>query len=177
MKTIEITDEMYAELMHISEQMNKQNHLHTRMPYLVQVCTDEEVAAHEGSGEEIWYDGEGSVLHTESGENEIFECIKQCLIDEEDFEEDAAEEKADDICSEGDFDTFLEDRGWTHSQIEDKTIYKNGFLTKEAALKHIEENKHHYNNPRTCIVGLFRNPEMETVAKFLCELSGGKIHR
>lgn len=177
MKTIEITDEMYNALMHISKEMNTQSHSCTRMPYLVQVCTDEEIAAHEGSGEEIWYNEEGDVLHTERGENEVFEHIKQCLIEEEDLEEDAAEEKANEICSEGDFDTFLEDRGWTLTQIEDKTIYKNGFFTKEAALQHIEENKHHYNNPRTCIVGLFRNPEMETVAKFLCELSEGEIHR
>ena len=37
MKTIKISDEMYAQLMELSKEINTQNHRHTQMPYIFQI--------------------------------------------------------------------------------------------------------------------------------------------
>jgi len=37
------------------------------------------------------------------------------------------------------------------------------FFTEEACHQHIEENKHHYDNPTSYVVSAWRNPEMVAV--------------
>jgi len=56
-------------------------------------------------------------------------------------------------------------------------VFSNAFFTEDTCKKHIEGNKHHYENATDFLSFAFRNPELELVQQFLCEISGGKIHK
>ena len=47
----------------------------------------------------------------------------------------------------------------------------NVFFTHKAFQEHIEANKHHYNQPKSWLKGLFRNPEMEGVLDVIHSLA------
>lgn len=48
------------------------------------------------------------------------------------------------------------------------------FLTAEACDDHIKANKYHYNKPQSYAVSAWRNPEMQTIVKFLSKLPNGE---
>lgn len=48
--------------------------------------------------------------------------------------------------------------------------HMNFFLTEEACLKYIEENKHNLNCPRAYVLHAFRNPEVKKLYSLLKEL-------
>jgi len=169
MKTIEVTDEMYNSLMELSKEMTSQDNLGTRMPHMFQIRTKKEVAAHEGCGEEIWVNDEGDELRTVE---EIAEYVEQYLSDN-DNQEQFKEMDSDEILG------FLQDElneGWRKVWVNIEYEYKNTFLTSKACQEHIDANHYHYNEPIVYLNHAWRNPEQEIVSKFLCELSGGKLH-
>lgn len=180
MKTIEITDEMYSALMEISQGMNSQDHHGTRMPYIWQIETTEDIAAYEGCGISIWVDSEGVELRTDE---EIKEHIINyiCENDEDLFVLDTKSvlEKSESIFNEmdeDDIDAWLEGHDFRKVEVTTAHKYENAFFTLEACKLHIESNNYHYKKPRPYLNHAFRNPEMETISTFLCELSGGKLH-
>lgn len=178
MKTIELSDEMYSALMEISKGMNSQNHHGTRMPYMWQIETTKEVAAHEGNGDIIWVYCDGRELRTEE---EIKNYIIEDIIENKDalMEYDEALNIAInrfDEMDESDVEEWLEEHDWRKVEVTTLKQYENAFFTEEACKVHISKNGYHYNNPRQYLNHVFRNPEMEIVSTFLCELSGGKLH-
>jgi hypothetical protein len=60
---------------------------------------------------------------------------------------------------------------------EDKEKLENAFLTEKACKKHIELNYYHYCKPVDYLNHAFRNPELEQVLKFICQLTGGELHK
>lgn len=57
----------------------------------------------------------------------------------------------------------------------EKSVFvdKGRFLTHAAALRHYESNKHNYDGERRIwLEHAYRNPDMEAVQRFLCELTG-----
>jgi hypothetical protein len=179
-KTIEVTDEMYDSLMELSKEMTSQDMLGTRMPHMFQIETTKEVAAYEGNGTETWVDGDGSELRTD-------EDIKEYIInhhlenDSELFYLDGDEAVCEatflfDQMDEGDIEAWLEEHGYRRVEVTTIKKYENTFFTAKACKLHISKNGYHYDNPRCYLNHAFRNPEMELVSTFLCELSGGKLY-
>ena len=180
MKTIEVSDEMYSALMEISKGMNSQNHHGTRMPYMWQIETTKEVAAYEGNGDIIWVDCDGRELRNEQEikehiTNHILENDSQLFYIDGDEALCEATNRFDEM-DESDIEEWLEEHEWRKVEVTTIKQYENAFFTEEECRIHISKNGYHYNNPRQYLNHAFRNPEMEIVSTFLCELSGGKLH-
>jgi hypothetical protein len=164
MKIIEIEDEMYEFLMNLSKELNTQDHRGTRMPYFFQVQTTKQIAVPEGNGTEAWH-YDGSLIETdEEIQNVVMEIEEFETIDEFNLLEDYEIEE------------ILENNGWNKVWYDYDTELENAFLTSKACDEHIRVNRHNLKDPINYLSGSFRNPELETVLKFLCELSGGKLH-
>lgn len=162
MKTIEVSDEMYEFLMNLSNELTTQDHRATAMPYIFQIQTQEEVPAVEGNGNQAWvYDG--SKLETEKEITEAIAEWKDLLI--EDVTKD-----------ESDREDILQEAGYRKINYEMKDVYQNAFLTSKACDEHIKANGYHYNTPVNYLSHSFRNPELETLLKFICGLTGKEIH-
>lgn len=175
MKTIEVSDEMHEFLMNLSKELNSQDHRATRMPYIFQIQEKKEMPAHSGCGEEMMYNSKDECdvrtlaekiewLCEDLNENEIHfygkEEIKAHFEDMQEY----------------DIDSLLTDKGFEKFNVQEIDVYSNAFLTSKACDEHIRCNKHNLNNPVNYLSGSFRNPELETLMSFLCELSGGKLH-
>lgn len=170
MKTIEVTDKMYDSLMELSEEVTTQDNRATAMPYFFQVQTKEKTPAFEGNGTKCWvYDG--SEIETE-------EEIKEAIFEykEWDLEEDI-DIKTYESLSDFQREVILGSAGWQQYNYEITEKYSNAFLTEKACKKHIELNKHHYNNPVDFLSHAFRNPDMELIYGFLCSLQNKNIKK
>lgn len=160
MKTIQITDEMYEALTDISKELNTQDHRATRMPYMIQVSEKREVAAWKGCGDMHWCGEEGERLDTEEEKNEV---IKDYLFDKYGTD-DSIEDLAD-----YEKDCILEDLGYRELESTYEDELSNFFFTEKAL------RDQYGKSVNTFLTGV-RNPELEVVMKFLCELTGGKLH-
>lgn len=169
MKKIEVTDEMYDFLMDISKEMNAQDHRGTRMPYFFQIQTREQVAAPEGNGESGWhYDGHLIITDEE---------IKEAIFEWKEWDlEDKERQKVYEELDRYDIKELLEICGYTEVWFEYRTNLENAFLTSRGCNDHIKKNHYHYKEPINYLSYASRNPELEKVFQFLCELSGGKLH-
>jgi hypothetical protein len=175
MKTIELSDEMHEFLMNLSKELNTQDHRGTRMPYIFQIQEKKEMPAHEGSGDEVLYNNEDECEVRRLDEK--IEWLCEWAHDNA-FGLHSHEEirKQYESLSEYDIDSLLEDKGFSKYNVQEIDVYSNAFLTSKACDEHIQCNKHNLNNPVNYLSGAFRNPELEKVMQFLCELSGGKLH-
>lgn len=163
MKTIEVSDEMYEFLMNLSKELTEQDHRGTAMPYIFQIQTQEEVPAIEGNGDEAWF-YDGSRIETEE---EIINAIAEYKgIEIKDVTE-----------SEYERERILEKAGYHKINYEMKEVLQNAFLTSRACDEHIKANAYHYNQPVNYLSHSFRNPELETLIKFICGLTGKEIHK
>ena len=167
MRTIKVTDEMHKFLMDLSHELNTQDHRGTRMPYFYQVETNEQIAVPDGQGTKAWH-MDGSLIETD-------EKIKEVIYEYKEWDEknDALYNSLD----EWEIEKTLESAGWSKVSYDYKKELQNAFLTSKACDEHIRINKHNLTSPINYLSGSFRNPELETVLKFLCELSGGKLHQ
>jgi len=163
MKQIEVTEEMYEFLINLSNELTTQDHRGTAMPCIFQIQTQEEVPAVEGNGTEAWiYDG--SKIETEQ---EITEAIAEYKdLSVEDVTKDEYEREE-----------ILEEAGYRKIHYEMKEQLQNAFLTSKACDEHIKANGYHYNTPVNYLSHSFRNPELETLIKFICGLTGKEIHK
>lgn len=173
MKTIEVTDEMYDALMEISKEMNTQDHRCTRMPYFFQVQEKEEIPAYDGDYVLFSHDSE---LELRDKEDKV-EWLKEA-VHERTYEFLGWEDEIEDIDSldEDTLDDIIQECGFDIYYIQEKNIYSNAFFTSKACDEHIRINGHNLKKPSNFLTHAYRNPEMEVVSKFLCELSGGKLH-
>ena len=166
MKTIQVTDEMHDFLMDLSHELNAQDHRGTRMPYFFQVQTQEQIAVPEGCGTEAW-NCDGSLIETE-------EEIKNAVYEWKEWDEDCLDEY--EMLDEYDIELILKSAGYSKVNYDYKSNLENAFLTSKACDEHISVNKHNLKSPVNYLSGSFRNPELEMVMKFLCELTGGILH-
>lgn len=180
MKTIKVSDEMYNSLVELSKEINSQDHRGTQMPYIFQIQTKEEVAAYPGNGETIW-GFDGSVLRTE---DEIKECIMEHLYENDadfsqlnDGEAKTLAKKKVNAMSEYERESWLRDHEFREVEVTTNEVYQNAFFTAKACKQHIKNNNYNYQDPIDYLSYGTRNPELELVFKFLCELTGGKLHK
>jgi len=165
MKTVEVNDEMYEFLMNLSKELNTQDHRGTRMPYFFQVQTKEQIAVPEGCGTEAWH-YDGSLIETK-------EEIEEAVNEWKEWDEATTEFNH---LEDYEVDEILEEAGWRKVNYDYRDNLENCFLTSKACDEHIIINKHNLKSPVNYLSGSFRNPELEMVMKFLCELTGGKLH-
>lgn len=171
MKTIRISDEMHEALMEISKQLNDQDHRATAMPYFFQVMTEEEVPVPDGFGESVWVmDGEICLRSDDD--------IKVAIYEYKEWDKSNSQHgKLFNQMSDYEKEEILRKVGYRNYDITTTRKYENCFFTEKACETHIRQNRHNLNKPKSYLNHAFRNPEMELVLKFLCELSGGKMHK
>jgi len=180
MKTIKITNEMHKSLMALSKEMTSQDMRCTRMPHMFQIKTKEEVAAYDGCGEEIWCDDDLNILRTDE---EIKDWIQEDIFENDEslhgLNHDEAKKISKQKALEEDHYIYLDQHrdNWRILNITTEDKYQNTFFTAKACQEHIDSNSYHYNKPSVYLNSAWRNPEMELVSRFLCELSGGKLHQ
>ncbi len=174
MKTIEISDEMHEALMALSKEMNSQDPRGKRMPHMFQIQTEEEVAAYAGHGTEVWIDSEGSRVYDD--EDELRKWIEDHIFQNTGTTESKAKGKAAAMDLDELHDYMDEKSDCWKVEVETVHKYQNTFFTAKACEEHMAANHYHYKKPVCYLNHAWRNPEMELVAKFLCELSGGKLH-
>lgn len=183
MKTIEVSDEMYEQLVALGTEMTTQNMRATAMPHMFQIQTQHKVFDHNLNGNNkcfIYADGDYLVIESP---DELINFLKSNNVEypsdiKEMWEESfytSEDEKFDgydlrDFIKEN--CEYLEESSYSWGQ-----KYENSFFTAKGCKEHIESNRHHYKQPVDYLSHAFRNPEMELVSKFLCELVGKKIHK
>jgi|TARA_B110000483_G_C18118567_1_gene512629 hypothetical protein len=164
MKTIEVTDEMHEALMTISKELNTQNHRCTAMPYVIQVSKKEEIAAYEGCGETFWFGSEGYKLETEADEDEV---IKEYLFDK--YGREYFEDRFHNL-EDYEKESILEELDYSKLEVTERDDLTDFFFTDKGLRSYYGEGVNTY------MTGT-QNPELKTIMKFLCEISGGKLHR
>jgi len=165
MKKIEVSDEMYIFLKELSKELNTQDHRGTRMPYFFQVREEEEISVPLGNGEIAWY-CDGSLLKTEEEISGAINYYKEWATGSPEYEELDEDDKAD----------ILEEAGYREVNYDTQHTLSNAFLTSKACDQHIKDNGHNLKSPMNYLSGSFRNPELEKLMQFLCELTGGQLH-
>lgn len=164
MKIIEVSDEMYEKLVVLSNEINNQDNRCTAMPYFFQVMENKKIYGVDGD-----YDTDG-FLWVKDGttENKRDSMIEALENDEVEFDKENI--------SQSDLENLMEENGYYKGFYRNQEVFSNAFLTEKSCKEHIEANKYHYENPVDYLSHAFRNPDMELIFKFLCELTGGKIH-
>lgn len=178
MKTIEVSDEMYAKLIELATEMTEQDPRGTRMPHMFQIRDWKKVYDWSLNGNtKVWIDRGYSI------EVETFNDMKDYL---ENSEIEFDEEKLKSLWEEKDRYTFESDLDeWVEENCPDlepcsysmEEVFTNHFLTAKAGEQHLKLNDYHYHkNADVYLNHAWRNPEMELVSEFLCGLVGKKLH-
>jgi hypothetical protein len=169
MKSIKVNQDMYEFLMNLSKELNSQSNRATAMPYFFQIQQEEETSVGEGAGEEVWY-CDGAIISTEEEiKNAIFEYNAWVI----------GNKKHEKLFAEMDWldrERVLENN-FHKVYRSTRKVYTNAFLTEKACKEHIEKNEYHYRNPVDFLSHAFRNPELEMLMKFICQLTGGEVHK
>lgn len=169
MKTIEVSDEMYEKLIALATEMTTQDPRCTRMPHMYQIRTKKKRYDWGLNGNEvIWIEDGSNEIETKE---DMIEYLERRSID--------IPENFDDIWEDNwDLVEFIEDNcpelqkcsySWEYE-------YQNMFLTEKACKEHIERNHYHYHEPVDYLNHAWRNPEMELVSEFLCNLVGKPMY-
>jgi hypothetical protein len=173
MKTIEVTDEMYAKLIELAEEMTTQDPRGTRMPHIFQIRDWKKVYDWGLNGDtRIWigdYEWEIETLDNFIDYLNEYEIkyvkgeIEELWHNDRDFGlPDWIEENCPDL------------KECTYSM---EPVYINSFLTAKAAQEHLDRNYYHYHKDATVYLNhAWRNPEAEVVTEFLCNLIGKPVH-
>lgn len=184
MKTIKVSDEMYEKLIELATEMTTQDMRITQMPHMFQVRENKEVAAYDGCGQDIWVNNEGNTLRSEDEKreyviNHIYENDDD-FVDLDDNKADIASKKKGNKMDEWGLDDYLQEEineDWRRVQVTTEPRYSNTFFTAKACQEHIDSNDYHYTEPTVYLNHAWRNPEMELVSEFLCNLVGKSNHK
>jgi hypothetical protein len=182
MKTIEITDEMYKDLIDLATEMTTQNPRGTRMPHMFQIRDWKKVYDWGLNGDiGIWIDQSESLeietfddlfdyLESNDIESPSKEKLKEFWDDEwESFEWNGEDLQLFDFIERY---TSLERCSYTL-----EPVYINSFLTAKAAQDHLDSNYYHYHkNADVYLNHAWRNSEAETISEFLVGLIGKTMH-
>lgn len=173
-KTIEVSAEMHDKLIQLATEMTTQDPRGTRGPHIFQIRDYKKVYDWNLNGDvAIWVNDYGTEIET-------LDEFKEYLT-ENDI---AIPEDIEAIWDEGqswhyDMEEFLEE-----NEIELKRcsytfepVYVNAFFTAKAAEEHLRLNHYHYHKDADVYLSHgWRNPEMEMVVTFLCNLVGKEMH-
>jgi hypothetical protein len=172
MKTIEVSDEMYAKLVELANEMTTQDPRMTRMPHMFQIRDWERDYDWNLNGDtKCWIQRDGDFTVIETLE-EFKDHLEYVGVEEPENIDELWEDHWD-----------LQD--WISDNCDDleecsysmRAVYKNCFLTAKAAEEHLKSNHYHYHhNADVYLNHAWRNPEAELVSEFLCGIVGKKLH-
>lgn len=174
MKTIEVSEEMYARLIELANEMTTQDPRGTRMPHLFQIRDWKKVYDIELNGDIHVYLDRGDGIEIETVD-QLIDYLEGCEIK---FDESEIRDMW-----ENDSDFGLPD--WIDDNAPDLTQhsyslipeYTNSFLTAKAAQEHLDKNYYHYHHKADVYLNhSWRNSEADLVSEFLCGLVGRKMH-
>ncbi len=178
MKTIEVSDEIYAKLIELATEMTTQNMRGTRMPHMFQIRDWKKVYDAELNGNVRIYLDRSNGIEVE-GIDQLIDYLNEgdCEFVEEEIREMWTNQEINM------FDDELKD--WIEEHVPEleeysyslEPEYTNCFLTAKAAQAHLESNHYHYHkNADVYLNHAWRNPEAELVSEFLCGLVGKEMH-
>lgn len=159
MKTINVTDEQYAELVKMAEQIKTQDNCCTADPIFC-IYQKAKVVKPEGYGDvEAYIDEEGQIIDDDK------------VNDDDNFKEARAENP--DLPK----DAIIKSLGWRKIEysIEDVPVV-NGqyYFTSAGAKEHIRRNHYHYGEPFVYAESTWRNPELKLIREILLNLTEEK---
>lgn len=173
MKTIEVSDEMYAKLIEIATEITTQDPRGTRMPHIFQIRDWKKVYDWGLNGDiKIWINNFDTEIET------LEEFIDYLTDNEIEY----VEEEINELWENGD---YFDLSGWVEENCPNlkecsyslEPVYVNSFLTAKAAQNHLYENYYHYHtNADVYLNHAWRNPEAELLSEFLCGLVGKEIY-
>ena len=179
MKTIELSDEMYAKLIELATEMTTQDPRGTRMPHIFQIRDWKKV-----------YDADlnGDVhIILDRGNGIEIETYDQLIDYLNDFEIEFVEDEIKEMWenrAEYSWQSDLVD--WLQERVSDIVEhsyslvpeYTNSFFTAKAAQEHLDKNHYHYHkNADVYLNHAWRNPEAELVFTFLCGLVDKELYK
>ena len=168
MKTIEVSDEMYDKLIELANEMTTQDPRGTRMPHMFQIRDWKRVYDWGMNGDNFILIGvDGETIETS---DELKEYLENNEID-----------VPEDIVGIWDdpYDEFIEEKcpDLKPCSFSIEPNYTNHFLTAKAAEEHLRLNHYHYHKDADVYLNhAWRNPEMEMVSTFLCNIIDKKLH-
>jgi hypothetical protein len=178
MKTIELSDEMYAKLIELATEMTTQDPRGTRMPHMFQIRDWKKV-----------YDADlnGNVhIILDRGNGIEIETYDQLIDYLNDFEIEFVEDEIKEMWenrAEYSWQSDLVD--WLQERVSDIVEhsyslvpeYTNCFFTAKTAQEHLDKNHYHYHkNADVYLNHAWRNFEAELVSTFLCGLVGKELY-
>lgn len=169
MKTIEVSDELYDQLIELSKELNTQDNRATASPYIFQIQTKMEVAAYPGNGEQIWYNSDNE--RTLRTADEIKQYILEYMVEDLEIYGSEALTEAEGRFNCTDTSEWLECHDFCKYDVDQVENLENAFLTAKACKEHIRLNHYHYREPVDYLTHAFRNPELEMVLGFLKQLT------
>ena len=178
MKTIEVTDEVYAKLIELATEMTTQDMRGTRMPHMFQIRDWKKVYDAELNGDTVFWLDRLNIIEIETVED-LIDYLKN---DDIEFDEDEIKEMWSDwkdMLFNDDLKDWLEEK---QVDLEEysyslEPVYTNCFLTAKAAQAHLESNHYHYHKDADVYLNhAWRNPEADLVSTFLCSLVGKEMH-
>lgn len=189
MKTIEVSDEVYAKLIELATEMTTQDPRGTRMPHMFQIRDWKRVYDWDMNGDtKVWIDRNADFCVIETLDDFInyLDNIGYFRSDS-DYSKDMDDKSKQEIIDEvtelwGD---DYEISQWIEINCDDlqecsysmEPVYTNTFLTAKAAQEHLNRNDYHYHRDADVYLNhAWRNPEAELVSEFLCGLIGKKLH-
>lgn len=114
------------------------------------------------------------------------ESVKAAFVGEYEINEDSFDdcydiydivERANEIKAEEDGSPYYKPYELAYYRDEDIHSEEAIFLTKKAAMQHIEDNGHNYNNPYTYVMTAFRCPEYEKLLEVIKNTDWNAIRR
>jgi hypothetical protein len=183
MKSIEVTDDVYAKLIELATEMTTQDPRGTRMPHMFQIRDWKRVYDWDLNGDTgIWIDRSGDYLEIETFDdlfdylesNSIESPSREELKDFWDNEWESFEWHGEDLQL---FDFIERCTSLERCSYTLEPVYVNCFLTAKAAQEHLDRNYYHYHkNADVYLHHAWRNPEADLVSEFLCGLINKKMH-
>ncbi len=178
MKTIEVSEEMYAKLIELANEMTTQDPRGTRMPHLFQIRDWKKVYDAELNGKTIIWLDRGNGIEIETVEDLIY-YLKNGDVE---YDEDEIKEmwaSWQDRMFDYDLKDWFEEN---RIELEEYSYslepeYTNNFLTAKAAQEHLDANYYHYHKKADVYLNhSWRNPEADLISEFLCGLVGKPIY-
>jgi hypothetical protein len=166
MKTIQVEDAMYEQLLALASEIATQDNRATARPYLFQIRTDRKVWVGNLNGDHKM------LLSNDRDEIGPFDAntVEEYCKDHELEVPDWVPALRSGMVSHWDYEDWITERGLFLESYSIAHDLKNGFLTAKGCQEHIKANAHHYDNPTDYLSHAGRNTELDLVFRFLGSL-------
>lgn len=153
-------------LLETSRLMRTQDNRGTQYPLFI-IQQEVETVTGDGRGDKTVYWNGGDQTSIEAETYEALENAQDNEVSDDDIKELLDEVGLDTLA---DFDT----NDWEQLEVKNEFVFADNagfFFTEKACHDHIEQNKYHYNKPRSYVISAWRNPEMVATMQMILNLT------